>query len=50
MVGTENPLLVLSAASPLPALDSTRLLARASFEVTIGQRAMPTWHGGTTQS
>jgi hypothetical protein len=34
------------AASPLPALDSTRLLARAAFEVAVGERAMPTWHGG----
>jgi aspartate racemase len=46
LVCTEIPLLVPPAASPIPALDSTRLLARAAFEVAVGQRAMPTWHGG----
>lgn len=46
LVCTEIPLLVPPAASPLPALDSTRLLARAAFEVAVGRRAMPTWHGG----
>jgi aspartate/glutamate racemase len=48
MVCTEIPLLVPPAASLLPALDSTRLLARAAFEVAVGQRAMPTWRGGRT--
>ena len=33
-------------ASPLPVLDSTRLLARAAFDVASGQRALPTWRGG----
>ena len=46
LVCTEIPLLVPPAAAPVPALDSTRLLARAAFEVAVGQRAMPTWHGG----
>jgi aspartate racemase len=45
-VCTEIPLLVTPEASPLPTLDSTRLLARAAFEVAAGQRAMPTWRGG----
>ena len=46
LVCTEIPLLVPPEASPLPVLDSTRLLARAAFEVATGQRAMPSWHGG----
>ena len=46
LVCTEIPLLVPPAASPVPALDSTRLLARAAFEVAVGRRAMPTWRGG----
>jgi aspartate/glutamate racemase len=45
-VCTEIPLLVPPGASPLPALDSTRLLARAAFEVATGRRALPTWRGG----
>ncbi len=45
-VCTEIPLLVTPAASPLPVLDSTRLLARAAFDVALGHRAMPTWRGG----
>ncbi len=32
--------------SPLPTLDSTRLLAQAAFEVSVGRRPMPTWRGG----
>ena len=46
LVCTEIPLLVTSEVSPLPILDSTRLLARAAFEVATGRRAMPTWRGG----
>ena len=46
LVCTEIPLLVSPQASPLPTLDSTRLLARAAFEVAIGRRAMPAWRGG----
>ena len=46
LVCTEIPLLVTPEASPLPTLDSTRLLARAAFEVATGERAMPTWRGG----
>ena len=46
LVCTEIPLLVSPDASPLPTLDSTRLLARAAFDVAVGHRAMPTWRGG----
>ena len=46
LVCTEIPLLVPADASPLPVLDSTRLLAHAAFEVASGRRAMPTWRGG----
>ncbi|HVB43164.1 MAG TPA: hypothetical protein VNF47_10720 [Streptosporangiaceae bacterium] len=31
--------------SPLPTLDSTRLLAHAALDVADGHQAMPTWHG-----
>ena len=43
---TEIPLIVTSEASPLPVLDSTRLLASAAFEITLGERALPSWRGG----
>jgi aspartate racemase len=46
LVCTEIPLLVTPEVSPLPTLDSTRLLARAAFEVAIDQRPVPTWRGG----
>ncbi|HVU31160.1 MAG TPA: amino acid racemase [Sphingomicrobium sp.] len=46
LVCTEIPLLVSSEVSPLPVLDSTRLLARAAFEVCAGKRAFPSWRGG----
>jgi len=46
LVCTEIPLLVTPEASPLPTLDSTRLLARAAFDVAVGHRALPTWRGG----
>jgi aspartate racemase len=49
LVCTEIPLLVTPDSSPLPTLDSTRLLARAAFEVAVGQRAMPTWRGGPVE-
>jgi len=48
LVCTEIPLLVTPDASPLPTLDSTRLLARAAFDVAVGHRALPTWRGGPT--
>jgi aspartate racemase len=46
LVCTEIPLLVTSEVSPLPILDSTRLLARAAFEVCTGRRPFPDWRGG----
>ena len=46
LVCTEIPLLVAPEDSPLPTLDSTRLLARALFEVATGARGMPSWRGG----
>ena len=46
LVCTEIPLLITQDVSPLPILDSTRLLAAASVEVAIGERVMPEWRGG----
>lgn len=46
LVCTEIPLLVPADASPLPVLDSTRLLARAAFATASGYRPLPTWRGG----
>ena len=46
LVCTEIPLLISAEDSPLPILDSTRLLARAAVEVAIGERPMPEWRGG----
>jgi aspartate racemase len=46
LVCTEIPLLITADASPLPILDSTRLLAAAAVEVATGERPMPEWRGG----
>jgi aspartate racemase len=46
LVCTEIPLLITEDVSPLPILDSTRLLARASVAVAVGDRPMPEWRGG----
>ncbi|MEU7857063.1 amino acid racemase [Nonomuraea sp. NPDC049141] len=46
LVCTEIPLLVTPAVSPLPTLDSTRLMAVAAYEVAAGHRPLPTWRGG----
>jgi aspartate racemase len=46
LVCTEIPLLITPGTAPLPALDSTRLLARAAFEVAAGRRPLPAWRGG----
>src|SRR5690606_2709251 len=46
LVCTEIPLLITPEVSPLPTLDSTRLLARAAYEVAVGERPMPDWRGG----
>ena len=43
---TELPLLVSPEVSPLPTLDSTRLLARAAVGVACGDSAPPLWRGG----
>lgn len=43
---TEIPLVVTPEISPLPTLDSTRLLAHAAVAVALGQAPMPTWRGG----
>ncbi|HUO92058.1 MAG TPA: amino acid racemase [Rhizomicrobium sp.] len=44
---TEIPLLVSQDVSPLPILDSTRLLARAAVAVALGEKPMPVWRGGS---
>jgi aspartate racemase len=46
LVCTEIPLLVTPEVSPLPILDSTRLLAAAAVEVAIGEHEPPRWRGG----
>jgi aspartate racemase len=46
LVCTEIPLLITQEVSPLPILDSTRLLAAAAVEVALGERPMPEWRGG----
>ena len=46
LVCTEIPLLITADVSPLPVLDSTRLLARAAVDVALGERPMPQWRGG----
>lgn len=44
---TEIPLLVTPDVSPLPTIDSTRLLAWEAVAVALGTRPLPTWRGGT---
>lgn len=46
LVCTEIPLLITAEDSPLPILDSTRLLAKAAVEVALGERPMPDWRCG----
>jgi len=46
LVCTEIPLLITAEVSPLPILDSTRLLAAAAVDVALGERPMPSWRGG----
>jgi aspartate racemase len=46
LVCTEIPMLIAPGDSPLPTLDSTRLLAHAAVDVAIGRRPMPDWRGG----
>jgi aspartate racemase len=47
---TEIPLLVPPEASPLPTLDSTRLLAHAAVAVAVGAAPLPEWRGGAYRS
>lgn len=46
LVCTEIPLLISDEVSPLPTLDSTRLLARAAVELAISERPTTDWRGG----
>jgi len=46
LVCTEIPMLVAPGDSPIPTLDSTRLLAHAAFDVAVGKQPMPIWRGG----
>ena len=46
LVCTEIPLLITADISPLPILDSTRLLAKAAVEVAVGDRPIPEGRGG----
>jgi aspartate racemase len=46
---TEIPLLITPDVSPLPTLDSTRLLARAAVAAALGG-ATPAWRGGALAS
>jgi aspartate racemase len=50
LVCTEIPLLIAPDDSPLPTLDSTRLLAEAAFEVSVERRPPPAWRGGPLDS
>ena len=45
---TEIPLLITPDVSPLPTLDSTRLLAHAAVEAALGEWA-PEWRGGVVE-
>jgi aspartate racemase len=46
---TEIPLLITPDVSPLPTLDSTRLLAREAVAAALGERT-PEWRGGALRS
>ena len=46
LVCTEIPLLISPEVSPLPTLDSTRLLASAAVDVATADSPMPLWAGG----
>lgn len=43
---TELPMLLDDTTSPLPTLDSTRLIARAAVDVALGAEPLPVWRGG----
>ncbi|WP_218135012.1 aspartate/glutamate racemase family protein [Parasphingopyxis algicola] len=46
LVCTELPIVLTDDNSPLPVIDSTRLLAKAAVDVALGDRPMPEWRGG----
>ena len=46
LVCTEIPMLVTQEDSPLPILDSTRLLAKAAYDVAVDSAPLPSWRGG----
>ncbi|MFL5445049.1 MAG: aspartate/glutamate racemase family protein, partial [Myxococcales bacterium] len=46
---TEIPLLIKADDSPLPTLDSTRLLAHEAVQVAQGKRPLPSWRGGSSK-
>jgi aspartate racemase len=50
LVCTEIPLLITQEVSPLPILDSTRLLAAAAVDVATGEQPMPEWRCGPIQA
>jgi len=50
LVCTEIPLLITPEISPLPVLDSTRLLARAALAVAVGDLPLPDWRGGPVEN
>jgi aspartate racemase len=43
---TELPMLLNDETSPVPTLDSTRLLAKAAVAVALGDAELPVWRGG----
>ncbi|MGP4101743.1 aspartate/glutamate racemase family protein [Nonomuraea sp. KM90] len=47
---TEIPLLITPEHSPLPTLDSTRLLSTAAYDTATGLRPFPSWRGGPPRS
>nr|WP_229187936.1 amino acid racemase [Bradyrhizobium oropedii] len=47
---TEIPLLITPEQSPLPTLDSTRLLAQYALDVALGTQDLPRWRGGPVSS
>ena len=46
MACTELSLLVPSSVSPVPLLNSTRLLAQAAVDTAVGRQPLPRWRGG----
>jgi aspartate racemase len=43
---TEIPLILNDSNSPLPVLDSTRLLSKAAVQLALNKIPMPSWRGG----